>query len=158
MLKDGTIQPIVTDWSDGREQLASKEAVLSFLHMVEAKAYAFVNECYMKQIAAPKGTKIEDVDGMADEIRKTMPERLVDLPEDQRDEVMMITTIASDHSILMSKYLINPHSKPKPTIGKREDEDTIKMQMGGRMHDLFAQTPRIKDFGDFLMKQRHYAE
>lgn len=130
---------IETPWADEREQLASRDFVCMLIHLFDATAYTFASEGYAANMQGEKGESRAALNKRMD---KMAERRLVNLPEDQRDEILFIVSHQRQPSeMLMSRYLINSKRQGRlPFLGPRLNEDSFD-KMEGRMFDLFQRRP-----------------
>lgn len=128
-----------TAWrsSDEKYDITSRIALL--LQMLGGESYTLISEAY---VAAME----RDDDG---KMISPMP---ADRPKHERDEILMLATIAKSGQHLFTRYLISARRTGPNFLGPRADEDYTGHQ--GDMTDLFERTfpPQWMDSMEALMK------
>lgn len=114
------------EWGEWEARLLTYAFMRHFLQVSGAHAYSFLSEAF---VAVYPGKKL------GDDI--VMP---LDLPDSERDEILMVTSYAKAGDCYFSRYLITPSRRPGKLawLGPRIDESAEDASaMAGAAFNLF---------------------
>lgn len=114
-----------TPWENEMEKALSIALVRTLLFKFNAHAYAQVFEAWVACYDADENGIIEN-----DEV---LPG---DLPESERDNVLVVTSADRGGNHAFTRYLVTTRQRGGNLLGPRADED---MSFSGRMFDLFKE-------------------
>jgi hypothetical protein len=126
-----TILWVETPWENDSEKLASMMIISIICRELNVTGYSVAIEAWVAVETAPPGTTLDDV-------RKKSFRKPSDRPKNERDDVMVISTIGRDGEQMASRYLVTPRRHGKNLLGPRVDEwEAGVSAFSGNLFEIF---------------------
>jgi hypothetical protein len=115
----------VTDWANEREKALNTGCMRLLMEEVNASSYSLITEAYIANVRGKSEEEIEQIASLAD------------LPSNERDDVLFVTTFDRAGGYNITRFLVTIRQPVGPNfLGPRVDEDEEIGGMQGRMWNL----------------------